>query len=117
MSTEQKQWDIFISHASEDKAELVRPLAAALLSLGLSVWYDEFALVPGMSLTRSIDKGLAQSRYGLVVLSPHFLSKPFPEHELRGLVIKDIEQPGTLVPIWHGVSKEQGLVFSPPLAD
>ena len=39
-----KQWDVFISHATEDKEEFVRRLAQALESSGLSVWYDEFTL-------------------------------------------------------------------------
>ena len=52
------RWDAFVSHASEDKEAFVRPLAVALRTLGLEIWFDEFTLVPGMSLSRSIDKGL-----------------------------------------------------------
>jgi hypothetical protein len=63
--------DVFISHAWEDKG-FVRPLAEILRSLGLKVWYDEFTLQIGDSLSRSIDAGLAESRYGLVVISPAF---------------------------------------------
>jgi hypothetical protein len=61
-----------MSHASEDKDSFVRPLADELVGRGLSVWYDEFTLMIGDSLRQSIDKGLAQSRYGVVVLSPYF---------------------------------------------
>ena len=46
---------LFISHASEEKADFVRPLAHALKKQGLRVWYDEFSLKPGDSLRRSID--------------------------------------------------------------
>ncbi|MEX1028877.1 MAG: toll/interleukin-1 receptor domain-containing protein, partial [Paenibacillaceae bacterium] len=63
---------MFISHASEDKKGFVRPLAKKLKEAHVEVWYDEFSLMPGDSLRRSIDKGLTQSRFGIVVLSDAF---------------------------------------------
>jgi len=80
------QWDAFISHAWEDKESFVRPLAHALTALGAAVWYDEFSLRLGDSLSASIDKGLAGSRYGIVVLSKAFIAKRWPQRELQGLV-------------------------------
>src|SRR3990172_4215133 len=68
-------YDAFISHASEDKDKLVKPLAKGLAKLGFRVWYDEFELTVGDSLRQSIDRGLATSRYGIVVLSKAFLAK------------------------------------------
>ncbi len=62
-------YDAFISHASEDKEEFVRPLAEHLNRNGLKVWYDEFTLKPGDSIRRSIDFGIKSSRYAIVVLS------------------------------------------------
>jgi hypothetical protein len=117
MTVADKAWDLFISHASEDKADFVRPLALALGRLGLEVWYDEFSLKVGDSLSRSIDVGLAKSRFGVVVISPHFIEKPWPEYELRGLVARDVGEGRVILPIWHGVRREQVLAFSPPLAD
>ncbi len=61
MDDKQSNWDVFISHASEDKDSFVRPLAVALKQLGASVWYDEFSLKLGDSMSRSIDKGLSKS--------------------------------------------------------
>ena len=81
-----EEYDAFISHASEDKEELVRPLADALVERGLKVWYDEFNLTVGDSLRRSIDKGLAKSRFGIVVLSSSFFAKNWTQYELDGLV-------------------------------
>ena len=112
-----KPWDVFVSHASEDKESFVRPLAVALTNLGVSVWYDEFSLRIGDSISRSIDKGLAGSRFGLVVVSHSFLKKPWPEYELRGLVAREIGEDRIILPIWHGVSRQEVLEFSPPLAD
>ncbi|MGH3776791.1 MAG: toll/interleukin-1 receptor domain-containing protein [Pseudonocardiaceae bacterium] len=63
-----KDWDVFISHASQDKDEIVRPLAIALQEQSLRVWYDEFELRIGDSLRRKIDQGIARSAFGIVVL-------------------------------------------------
>lgn len=112
------KWDLFICHAWEDKEALVRPLAENLSALGLKVWYDEFALQVGASLLRSVDRGLVESRFGLVVISEAFFSKEFPQHELRGLATRQLhEGREVILPIWHGVSKDDVLAFSPPLAD
>jgi hypothetical protein len=94
-----------------------RPLARALASLGVKVWYDEFTLKLGDSLSQSIDKGLAHSRYGIVVLSRAFMTKPWPQRELRGLVTREIDGHAAIVPIWHEVTRAEVSNFSPPLAD
>lgn len=105
MSLDSKEWDLFISHASEDKKSLVHPLAESLSLLGLKVWYDEFTLQAGDSISRSIDKGIANSNYGLVVISSHFIAKKWTEYELRGLISREIHEDALIIPIWHGVSK------------
>lgn len=113
-----KQWDAFVSHASEDKTDFVRPLAQALTQLGVKVWYDEFTLEVGDSLSRSIDKGLAGSQYGIVVVSPKFIAKKWPERELKGLVAREMEEEQKVIlPIWLGVTRQEVITFSPPLAD
>jgi len=109
--------DVFISHASEDKDEFVRPLANALIALGLNVWYDEMTLRIGDSLRQKIDKGLANSRVGLVVLSPSFIKKGWTNYELDGMVTKTVSGEQILLPIWHNITKQAVVDFSPSLAD
>jgi hypothetical protein len=110
--------DAFISHASEDKEDLVRPLAEKLVVAGLSIWYDEFELTVGDSLRRSIDRGLARSRFGIVVLSPHFFAKSWTQYELDGLVTREISDGGKVIlPLWHHISKDEVRSYSPSLAD
>lgn len=116
-SRDRKSCDVFISHASEDKESFVRPLAHSLRFLGASVWYDEFSLRLGDSLSASIDRGLADSTFGVVVISPAFIQKDWTKYEFRGLVARDVHQGRVIFPIWHGVSREQVMAFSPPLAD
>lgn len=115
MSVEMR--DVFISHASEDKLEVVKPLALALQSHGLSVWYDDFELKIGDSLRRKIDRGLANSRFGIVVLSKNFIKKDWPNYELDGLVTRSVTGEQILLPIWHNITKQEVVNFSPSLAD
>ena len=110
-------YDIFISHASEDKAEIARPLADHLKRLGLRVWLDEFELTLGDSLRRSIDHGLAGSRFGVVILSPAFFRKEWPNKELDGLVSREDGSEKVILPVWHRVSRDDIVTFSPILAD
>lgn len=110
-------YDVFVSHASEDKDDVVRPLAAALSERGLKVWFDEATLRIGDSLRRGIDAGIANSRFGIVVLSPQFLSKGWTQYELDGLVTMSVSGKQGLLPLWRGVSKDQVIAHSPSLAD
>jgi hypothetical protein len=104
--TANKEYDVFISHSSEDKDEFVRPLTIELQNLGLKVWYDEFELKMGDSLRRKIDHGLINSRYGIVVLSSSFFKRDWTNYELDGFVNKEMNGLKVILPIWHKVSKD-----------
>jgi hypothetical protein len=112
-----KKWDLFISHASEDKVEIASPLATALRNKGVAVWYDEFSLKLGDSLRSSIDYGLANTRYGVVILSKHFFHKNWPVQELNGLSTLEVAGKKVILPVWHNVTADEVRVFSPILAD
>jgi TIR domain len=113
-----KEWDVFISHATPDKDAVVRPLANALRERGLRVWYDEFELRWGSSLRRSIDEGVAKSRFGVVVLSVAFFkNRPWTAYELDGLVTRNNFDGQIILPLWHGVTHRDVMKFSPSLAD
>ena len=116
--SEDVEYDVFISHASQDKKDFVEPLAEILSDMGFRVWYDDFALKVGDSLSTSIDKGISQSKYGLVVLSPHFFKKVWTERELAGLTAREVAGRRKLIlPIWHDVGYEEVLKYSPMIAD
>ena len=110
-------WDIFVSHASEDKEAVARPLAGLLVQAGLRVWLDADELRLGDSLSQKIDEGLAQCRYGVVVLSPAFFAKHWPRQELSALIARESSGRKLLLPVWHGVDKAFIMRFSPILAD
>lgn len=114
---ERRVWDVFISHASEDKQAVARPLAESLQRAGITVWLDDFELKIGDSLRRRIDAGLAGSRFGVVVLSKSFFAKGWPQYELDGLVTRYVSGQQNLLPIWHEITKDDVIAASPSLAD
>jgi CheY-like chemotaxis protein len=112
-----RKWDVFISHASEDKAEVARPLRDLLTEAGLRVWLDEDQLRLGDSLRAKINKGIAASRYGVVILSPSFFAKQWPQAELDGLANLESRRRKVILPIWHQVDHAMVKRRSPLLAD
>ena len=112
-----KRWDAFISHASEDKETVALPLAAALKRAGILVWLDQFELRVGDSLREKIDEGLAQSRFGIVILSSSFLAKGWPKRELNGLFALEEGGRKVILPVWHEITKATLAEYSPILAD
>lgn len=117
VDSSQEIFDVFVSHASEDKESIVRSLVNELKGQNLTVWFDEFTLRIGDSLRQKIDKGLSRSRVGLVVLSTAFMSKGWTNYELDGIVTRAVSGEQMLLPIWHNVTKEDVIKFSPSLAD
>jgi hypothetical protein len=116
IDTQPMEWDVFISHASEDNEAFVRPLAIALQKKNIRVWFDEFTLTVGDSLRGSIDRGLASSRYGIVVISPDFLKKDWPQKELDGLIAQEGDGRKVILPVWHNVDGKTVRQRSPILA-
>ena len=69
----------------------------------------------GDSLRKSIDRGLANSRFGIVILSHAFFAKHWPQMELDGLVAREANGVKVVLPIWHGVTAAQVQQYSPLL--
>ena len=83
----------------------------------MTVWLDERELKVGDRLRRSIDLGLKQSRFGIVVLSPHFFEKQWPQDELDGLAARESDGTKVVLPVWHNIDAAGVRGFSPILAD
>ena len=86
-----KTWDVFISHASEDKETIVEPLVQLLEENGISCWYDKKDIGWGDSIIDSINDGLKKSKYALVVLSENFISKGWTKAELNSMLNMEID--------------------------
>lgn len=109
-------WDAFISHASEDKKAVARPLANLLAAAGFKIWFDEGELTLGDSIREKIDHGLANSRFAVLLLSNSFFGKKWPKAELDGVLSLEQEGETRILPVWHGIDSEDIKVFSPILA-
>lgn len=114
-----EEYDVFISHAFEDKESFVNEFVAELKKRGLKVWYDTDAMKWGDSMRERIDKGLAKSKYGVVILSPNYIAenKYWTKSELNGLFQKETINGKTILPIWHELTKKQVTEYSPIIAD
>ncbi len=106
--------DIFLCHAWDDRGGAAKELHDLLVSLNVSVWFSEKDVALGTSLLREIDKGLAKSRVGIVLVTPAFLSRVrgegIADKELSALLARDL-----LVPIVHGTTYEALREASPLL--
>ena len=109
-------YDVFISHASEDKKEFVDPLVERLQNTGIRVWYDTLEMEWGKSLREQIDNGIKRSKFAILVLSKHFFVKKWPQRELDGILAKETISGSTPLPIWHNITYEELYEFSPTLS-
>jgi tetratricopeptide (TPR) repeat protein len=111
------QWDIFLSYAREDVAEVVRPLVELLERRGCHVWFDEMQLSLGDSLRRKINDGLAHSRFGVVVISDAFFAKKWPQDEVNGLLARETDGTKVVLPVLHRITSARLASVAPLLAD
>ena len=112
----EEQYDVFISHASEDKISFTDALCKELEANGLKVWYDTLSISWGDSQRAKIDEGLKQSKFGIVVISKSYISKGWTKYELDGLFQIEMTSGKTILPIWHNITKDDVQAFSPSLA-
>jgi len=101
------KWDIFISHATEDKESVALPLAKELSKYPIKVWIDNQELKIGDSLMGKINDGIEKSHYGVVILSPNFFAKKWTKRELEMLFMKDEEDDVVILPVWHDVTVKE----------
>lgn len=109
-------YDVFISHASEDKADFVQPLVDAFQDAGIRVWYDAFDLQWGKGLREQIDNGIKRSKYAILVFSKNFFEKKWTKRELDGILAKEVMTGEMPLPIWYNISYEDVYEFSPTLS-
>ena len=110
-------FDVFVSHATEDNA-YVEPLVKALEGGGIRVWFDKITLEWGDDLRSAIDRGLTNCRFGIVVFSKAFLrKKKWTEYEINSLFALEKDGRKLILPIWHGITRDDLVQYSPAFAD
>jgi len=113
----EEAYDVFISHASEDKVPFVDSLVEALSQRGVKVWYDRKVLTWGKSIRQNIDLGLRQSKFAIIVLSEFYIQKYWTQKEFNALFSLGSQLGDFLLPIWHNITPERAKEFSPMLSD
>ena len=110
---DQRDYDSFLSYARIDGAEIAGELKAELENLGVAVWFDEVAVMPGKSQSLQMDAGLRRARTGIALLTPAYLAGRFwTERELGALLSKE-----TLIPVLHNVTFDNVKEYSGILPD
>lgn len=108
-----REYDSFLSYARIDGAQVANELRGCLEELGVTVWFDEVAIVPGRSQSLQMDAGLRKARTGIALLTPAYLTGRFwTERELGVLLSKS-----TLIPVLHNVTFDNVKEYSSFLPD
>lgn len=113
-----EEYDVFVSHAWEDKEGFVDEFVAELEKLDIKVWYDKQRIKWGDSMRARIDNGLKKSKFGIAVISPDYIAdgKYWTKAELDGLFQLESVNGKMLLPIWHNITKQQVMNYSPIIA-
>lgn len=112
-SLDPREYDVFLSYARIDGSEVAGQLQDKLENLGVAVWFDEVAIIPGKSQSLQMDAGLKKARSGVTVLTPAYLTGRFwTERELGALLNKS-----TLIPVLHNVTFDDVKEYSGILPD
>lgn len=108
-----KKFDIFLSYASEDKDEVAGPIMHALWKIGVKhFWVDYISILPSESIPVEIDRGIAESRYMISIITNHYLKKEWTRKEYDAVVMGK----EGIIPVWCNVTPSDVKKFSPVLA-
>jgi RNA-directed DNA polymerase len=95
-------FDVFISHASEDKDEIARPIFEACGKLGLKVFLDEAHIGWGQSFTQKINTALGSARTVLAIVSNASVVKEWPVIEVNTALSLEVGGHKKVVPLLVG---------------
>ena len=117
VSSAKYEYDVFVSHANDNKQAFVDALSAGLNRLGIKVWYDSSVLDWGDDWKTKIEEGLAKSRFGIVVLSPQFIGREWTTKELQELLNRQNERHEKVVlPLLYNLTVDDMKAKYPDLA-
>lgn len=113
-----KQYDVFISHASKDKSDYVDQLNGALRKLGVSIFYDTDVISWGDNWKKTILDGTAASEFAIIVISENFFDREWTERELKEFMQRQNDNNQKIVlPLLHNITVDQFKTKYPELAE
>lgn len=115
--TRDYRYDVFISHAVEDKLAIANELSEALEKKDLKVWYSGRELSVGDRLIETIYQGLEECRFGVVIISPTYITKIWALSEFFKLLDKEQLGQKVILPVLHDITPEEIAARFPPMAD
>lgn len=116
-STDKYEYDVFVSHANDNKQSFVDSLYEGLGRLRIKIWYDTTEIDWGDNLKDAIMKGLEKCRFGIVVLSPEFIGRQWTDKELSELLSRQNErQDKVVLPLLYNLTVEQMIEKYPALS-
>jgi TIR domain. len=110
------KYDVFISYAQEDE-EVAILLARKLEDFGINVFLAKYKLQIGDSLFQQINHALTESRFGVPIVSPVYLSKKWPMRELGAILAREDAEEMDILPVLHNLTSENLKQSWPLLAD
>lgn len=117
VGSKEYEFDVFVSHANDNKQSFVDSLSAGLNRLGIKVWYDSSILDWGDDWKAKIKEGLEKSRFGIVVLSPQFIGREWTTKELIELLNRQNERHEKVVlPLLYNLTIDDMKAKYPDLA-
>ena len=117
MALKEYEFDVFVSHANDNKQSFVDSLSVGLNRLGIKVWYDSSILDWGDDWKAKIKEGLEKSRFGIVVLSPQFIGREWTTKELTELLNRQNERHEKVVlPLLYNLTVDDMKAKYPDLA-
>jgi hypothetical protein len=106
---------MFLCHAWDDRQGAAKDLYDLLKTKGVKVWFSEEDIRLGVPFLREIDRGLAKSRVGIVLVTPNFL-KRIQSESIADKELSVLLRQGQLIPIMHGTTFDALNQVSPMLA-
>ncbi len=105
-STQPDLRDVFLCHAWDDRQGAAKDLNDLLEARGVRVWFSEKDLGLGVPMMRAIDKGLVNSRVGIVLVTPAMLRR-LPAEGVADKELSALLRRERLVPVVHGTTYEE----------
>ncbi len=119
-------YDVFLTYTVEDKDTIAKALTLTLEKQGLTIWHNEFDKRLGSNLRNKINFGISRSRFGIIIFTKTFFARDWKGQELESLIAtrpetgapqEEDNNKQILLPLWHGITKQDVINFSPKLAE
>lgn len=90
---------VFISYSSDTKDSIAEPLAEELINMGIEIWFDEYSIQAGDSISQEIAKGVENTDTAVLIVSQNFFNSNWAQKELGAFMQRHVQ----IIPVLYGV--------------